>query len=207
MPAIEALYNDEDLAFFANTGVLSQPVNKDNYFTETNVQLFSHNHMHKEAMTIDPYESNIGTGVLGRMTDILNEKGHHVGSFSVDGLTVALVGKPGISDSPIVISYQGVQEVHLDSTQSELSQLHNETHPDSGVFAEMWSSMLMKSIGTNNLLGRQLDDLTTYVDFPESYLGNSLETIAKIISTRQDRGVDVDTFYISQKGKHMSVHV
>ena len=206
MPAVKALYDDEDLTFFANTGVLSRPVNKENYFTETNVQLFSHNHMHREAMTIDPFEINIGTGVLGRMKDILSEEGHNVGSFSVNGLTVALVGKPGVSDSPVVVGREGVQEVYLDATRSELAKLHNKTRPESGVFAETWSSLLMESIGTNDLLGEQLDGLATFVEFPESNLGSSLETISKIIATRDDRGVDVDTFYISHPGKNVHLY-
>ncbi len=200
---IKSLYDDGDLLFFANTGVLSKPVNKENYALDTNVRLFSHSDMQKEAMAIDPYEINTGTGVLGRMKDILQQKGNNVGSFSVNHLTITSIGKPGVSDSPVVVGQRGVQEVYLDSMREELSKLHNETHPDSGAFADMWSSLLMESIGINDLLGKQLDGLNTFVEFPDTNLGNSLETISKIISTRQIRGVDVDTFYISQKGKNM----
>ncbi len=207
LPAIKTLYDDEDLLFFANTGVLSKPVNKDTYYTQTNVQLFSHNHMHKEAMTIDPYENNIGTGVLGRIKDILHQKGSNVGSFSVDGLTVALVGKPGVSGSPVVIGSRGLQEVYLNEGTQELSKLHNETHPDSGYFADLWSTRLMEAIGTNDLLGRQLDGLSTFVEFPDSFLGNSFETISKVIATHEARGVDVDTFYVSKTGKSMRVNM
>ena len=65
-------------------GVLSQPVNKENYYVLTNTQLFAHNHMQRETKRIDPYESASGTGVLGRMSDVLTGKGHNVGSFSID---------------------------------------------------------------------------------------------------------------------------
>lgn len=40
---IQSLYNDKDLMFFANTGVLSRPVDKSNWYSLTNVQLFAHN--------------------------------------------------------------------------------------------------------------------------------------------------------------------
>ena len=42
LPAVRDLYNDEDLLFFANTGVMSQPVTKENYSVLTSVQLFAH---------------------------------------------------------------------------------------------------------------------------------------------------------------------
>ena len=60
--------------FFANTGVMSQPVNKHNYWELTNTQLFAHNHMQKEAKRVDPYDVSEGTGVLGRMGDVMNRQ-------------------------------------------------------------------------------------------------------------------------------------
>lgn len=87
------------MLFFANTGVLSQPVNKDNYYVLTNTQLFSHNHMQQETKRLDPYQTSSGTGILGRMSDVLTNEGHNVGSFSVDRFSVALVGKPGVTES------------------------------------------------------------------------------------------------------------
>ncbi len=52
LPAIKKLYNDEDIVFFANTGVLSQPVNKENYHTLTNMQLVSPFSAHQLLETI-----------------------------------------------------------------------------------------------------------------------------------------------------------
>ena len=40
--------------------------------------------MQRESKRIDPLDVNSGTGVLGRMTDVLNSLGHNVGAFSVD---------------------------------------------------------------------------------------------------------------------------
>lgn len=81
LPSVKNLYNEEDLLLFANTGVMSQPVTKENYSVLTNVQLFAHNHMQRESKRIDPLDGNSGTGVLGRMTDVLNSLGHNVGAF------------------------------------------------------------------------------------------------------------------------------
>jgi hypothetical protein len=201
LPAIKALYESEDLLFFANTGVLSQPVNKDNYYILTNTQLFAHNHMQRETKRVDPYEASSGTGVLGRMTDILTREGSNIGSFSVDRFSVALAGKPSISDAPMIVDRGGVPQVYLDDIKADLAKLHNISHLDSGIFADTWSSSLMESIGTNDRLSAELESVTTQVDFPNSYLGQSLETISRLIATRHVRGVDVDTFYIEKGGK------
>ena len=204
LPAIKALYESEDLLFFANTGVLSQPVNKDNYYLLTNTQLFAHNHMQRETKRIDPYETRSGTGILGRMSDVLTREGHNVGSFSVDRFSIALAGKPGISDPPIIVGRNGVPTIYLDDTKANLAKLHNATHPDSGIFADTWSSSLMESIGTNDRLSAELESVTTQVDFPNSYLGQSLETVSRLIATKDVRGVDVDTFYIEAGGEYIS---
>ena len=201
LPAIKDLYNDEDLLFFANTGVLSQPVNKDNYYELTNIQLFSHNHMRDESRRIDPYDVSEGTGVLGRMSDVMTSQGYNVGSFSVDGISVSLVGKPGMSDAPVAVNQNGVGKVHLGETKDFISKLHNHTSNDSGAFADTWSSSLMKSIGLNELLTNEMEDLSTKTEFPNTELGNAFSTVSKLIATRKARGSDFDTFYIEKKGK------
>ena len=198
---IQSLYNNNDLLFFSNTGVLSQPVNKDNYYVLTNTQLFAHNHMQRETKRIDPYDISSGTGVLGRMADVLSENDHNVGSFSVDRFSVALVGKPGSSSAPMIVDRNGIPQIYLDDTKEIFPKLHNSSEPNSGIFADTWSSALMDSIGTNDLLSSELEGITTMTEFPDSYLGDTFSTISKLISTRDVRGVDVDTFYIETGGK------
>ena len=180
---------------------MSQPVNKKNYRLLTNVRLFAHNHMQRETKRVDPYTANQGTGVLGRMTDVLARGGHNVGSFSVDRYSVALVGKPGASEPPIIMSRNGISEMYLDDTEADLRKLHNNSDVDSGIFAESWSSSLINSIGTNKLLSTQMEGVATNVQFPDTALGHSLETVSRLIATRHVRGVDVDTFYIEKGGK------
>ncbi len=202
LPAIKNLYDDEDLLFFANTGVMSQPVNRDNYYRLTNVQLFSHNHMQRETGTIDPYEVESGTGILGRMTDVLTRYGYNTGSFAVEKNSVALVGRPGVSIPPIVVGNKGFPHIYLDNdVKNVFPKLHNNTEADSGIFAESWSSALMDSVGNNELLSNLLDSVYTTTEFPNSDLGYGLETVARLIATKDIRGVDVDTFYIEAGGE------
>lgn len=204
LEAVHNLYNDEDLLFFANTGVMSQPVNKQNYNQLTTTQLFAHNHMQRETKRVDPYDEASGTGVLGRMADILNERGHNVGSFSVDRYSVALVGEPGASGAPMIVNRNGVPDTHLDDTTDYLASLHKETDADSGYFGETWSASLIESLGTNQALGNALQNTEVGTDFPDSYLARQLKTVARLIATRETRGVDTDTFYVETGGE--SIH-
>ena len=171
------------------------------FVINTNVQLFAHNHMQRATQRIDPYKHISGTGVLGRISDILNRKGRNVGSFSVDRFSVALVGQPGVSNSPFIVDRNGVPQAYLDDILIDLDKLHNVSHAESGIFADSWSSSLMESIGVNQLLSAKLANVTVNTEFPHSYLGYSLKTVSRLIATKDLRGVDVDTFYVEMGGK------
>ncbi len=183
-------------------------MNKYNYWILTNTQLFAHNHQQRETKRIDPYDSDAGTGVVGRMADILNGLDHNVGSFSVDRFSVALVGTPGVTQTPMIVNRYGVPSVYLgDDLAQTLPLLHNATPPGSGFFGETWSNELMTSLGTNALLGQELDDVTTNTPFPTSYLSTQLQTVARLIATREARGVDTDTFYVEAFGKYRVIDI
>lgn len=160
--------------------------------------------MQRETKRIDPYESSIGTGVIGRMADALTGKGHNVGSFSVDRFSVALVGQPGVTTAPMIVEDDGISEFHLEDLESMIGNLHNNTPHDSGFFGEMWSDALMAAVDTNKLLAAELDNVATNTTFPDSYLSRQLETVARLIETREARGVDTDIFYVEIGG--MMIH-
>ena len=203
LSGIKDLYNNGDLLFFANTGVLSRPVNKYNYNRLTNTQLFAHDQMQREAQRIDPYDRSTGTGILGRMTDVLSQNGHNIGSFSIDGNSIALIGKEGMTSTPIIVSGSNVAtKLHLDDIKDTISKLHNVSQFDSGIFADTWSSSLQESFDTNELLRKGLESISVKTKFPEeTKLGLSLKTVAKLIATREERSADVDTFFVKTGGK------
>ena len=201
LTAIRDLYADNDLLFFANAGVLTEPVNKENWNILTTTQLFAHNMMQQETKRVDPHDIYSGTGILGRMADVLSESGHNTGSFSVDRFSTALVGSPVYTGSPMIVNRNGVPDLYLDDTKELLSDLHKATTYDSGYFAETWSSELISSININDLLGSELDKVTLDTEFPNTNLARQLKTVAKLIGTRSARGVDVDTFYVEVGGK------
>ena len=201
--AIQNLYNDGDLLFFANTGFLSQPATKDDYFRVTPIQLFAHNIMQEGSRRLDPYDTIIGTGVLGRMTDVLTAKyGHYTSPFSIGQFSIATAGRPNKSGAPTVVNGKGVSHFYLDNElKNSIAKLHNKTESDSGLFAESWSESLMESIGNGELLNKLLNSVKTTATFPNTGLGKDFQTISRLIATRELRGVDVDTFYVVAKRK------
>lgn len=200
LPEVKRLYDNDDLLFFANTGVMSQPVDKTNYNILTETQLFAHNHMQEESKRVDPYKTSSGTGVLGRMSDVLVKQGNNVGSFSLDRYSVALVGRPGISASPMIVNRNGVPSIYMDDVKDMVGSLHNTTELSSGFFGETWSESLMESLGINELLSTKLSDVVTSVEFPSTHFGSQLNTVTRLMATRDARGVDTDTFYVEIGG-------
>ena len=90
------LYLDGKLKFVANAGLMAKPVNTTNYRGETPVQLFAHNAMTLEASREDLYDEYAGSGVGGRMADILSSASIPTNVFSIDGQQVFLTGEAGL---------------------------------------------------------------------------------------------------------------
>ena len=211
LPIVRDLYVDGDLLFIANAGVMTQPVTKENYYTNTRTQLFAHNHMQRETQAVDPYEEIFGTGVGGRMAGVLSSDDVSMGVFGIDQSAATLVGIPGESPDPFILSQSGIKEFNPASSAADMmariTALNEATNADSGFFAETWSDGLLKSIANNELLYTTLEGATTTNTFPDTDFGRKLRMVAQMIGTRDTRGVDTDIFYVEMGGydTHQSV--
>jgi len=86
LPTVANLYNKGEGLFITNLGTLAKPMtNADDFVKESPFQLYAHNTMQHEFYTGDPYEENPGTGVFGRMLDMLKERGYSTSANSVSG--------------------------------------------------------------------------------------------------------------------------
>lgn len=141
---------------------------------------------------------------MGRIADGLTNKGLNVGSFAIDVNAISLIGKPGISPTPFILSRGGVTNFNSDASSdtmdSLITSLNEATTTESGVFGELWSSKLLKSIADNELLYDTLADKVTEITFPASHLGSQLEMVAKMIDSRAERGSDADVFFLQTGG-------
>lgn len=59
---VKSLYDQNDLLFIANAGLLAKPVTRSNYEGETPVQLFAHNAMAYDTGRVDLFKEFAGTG-------------------------------------------------------------------------------------------------------------------------------------------------
>jgi len=204
LKAVQGMYNDGDLLFFTNTGVLTKETDKENWRRDTVTQLFAHNWMQREAERVDPLKEADGTGILGRIADALNKKGRSVGTFSIERNTISLIGTPGLTSTPFILSRSGVSKFNnrasSESMEADIAAINNATAPESGVFGDYWSETLVKSLSHNKLLYDTLSDKQTDITFPTSYLGRQLEMVAKMIDSRAERGSDADMFFLSTGG-------
>ena len=204
LDAVQQMYNDGDMLFFANTGVLTKETDKANYGRDTVTQLFAHNMMQRAAQRVDPLKEKDGTGILGRIADALSKKGLSVGLYSIEQNSVSLIGEPGISQSPFILSRSGLTRFNpspsSETMRDRINSINEATEADSGVFGDLWSSSLLTSLYNNELLYDTLDQIETVTTFPNSYLGSQLGMVAKMIKTREARGVDADAFFLATGG-------
>ena len=71
----------------------------------------------------------------------------------------------------------------------------------SNSFAETWYDAFIQSLGINELLHWYLKDASTNTTFPASSLSQQFAIVANLISTRETRGEDTDTFYVEIGGE------
>ena len=160
--------------------------------------------MQLEAQRIDPMQAGNNTGVLGRMRDILKMQGLGVGAFSINANSISLIGDPGVSSSPMILSDTGVTEFNRNPSQTNMSDiiadLNGQTTENSGLFGELFSDELLTGLSHNQLMYDTLNGLDNLFVFPSDELGRQLSTVSKMIATREQRGTDADVFFLSYGG-------
>lgn len=220
---VKQLYDEGDLLFVANAGVVNQnSMSKYDYKTRT--QVFAHNAMEAETKKVDPYDSKAGTGVLGRAKDVLETKGHVVNAMNIDESAIVLDGLPGGRSPPMVVPSGGIDtfadrpdgtewwrapndEQYFD-IETYSKNINSEASVFSGMFGDIWSEQFLKGIEDAKTLKVTLEDVadtsTTFgLNEPDGWDGKSLwrelDTVARLVQTHQSRNSDRDVFYVSCK--------
>lgn len=151
LPFLGEMYNASELLFLANTGILDTPVTKEDFRFLTRTPLFSHNSMTEAVNVLDPFNSNVGTGALGRMADVLDEAGFLTGRTSIASTPEGLAGDSFEGSQIVALSADGVKrfiEPGLANFDEVLRLLNgNGTSAEqSGLYGSVWSSILQTSI-------------------------------------------------------------
>ena len=193
---IQHLYNTGDLLFVANMGVLQEKVTEENWMEKTKIALFAHNLMNEQVEKMDINKERPGSGIGGRMVDILINKGYRAGTVSVYGIAEALVADLTSLFVADPFDYQLFNPMTwAQPLWNTIKHLNKFSNLGSGLFSETWSNTLLQSIGENDLLFNMLSLTQLDTQFPETKLGKQLETIAKLIKSKDDRGTNRDVFY------------
>lgn len=204
---IQSLYEDEDLAFVSNIGVLQQPTTKESWFSDTReTNLFAHNIQQDEVQYVDIFNEGEGRGVCGRMLDVLSLNGFKPGSISVSGFALSLRSS---SSATVVVGSDGYQEFNSVSALGKTSSisdtvrtLNQASSVRSSFYGETWSDAFSRALDENELMYEQYtaakEGITT--DFPDNDFGHQLESVATMMKTKDIRGTDRDIFNVHMGG-------
>lgn len=100
---------------------------------------------------IDIFDEFTGTGVGGRMADVLSASDIKTDMFSIDGQQVLLIGEPGMGPSQYVLSSSGLPDFNrnpsIDNMTEVIGTLNNGA--TSGFFSKTWSDKLTQSLDQN----------------------------------------------------------
>lgn len=169
---LQTLYNEEDLVFVSNIGVLQESVTELNWRDKTKISLFAHNLMNEQVEKMDINKERPGTGIGGRMVDTLIKKGIVAGTVSVYGIAEALVSELTSLFVADPFDYQLFNPMSWAQPLWEtLKHLNKFTNIGSGLFGETWSTRVLQSLSENDLLYNAITSTTTSVNFPEDEIG------------------------------------
>lgn len=204
---VERLYKAGDLSFFVNAGVIDKKATKQTYRDVTKTQLFAHNTMQDEAQRVDPFDGAPGTGVLGRMCDILTDRGFNAKPITIQDASVATVGVPGKSTEPLFVSSKGTGTFNPTPRKESfdpvpyLEELNEATELHSSVFGETWSSKLDQALADNAQL---TDVLSKTTNLTQSFVGEQyterMKAVATMILSHKQRGTDRDVIFVKLGG-------
>ena len=177
-------------------GVLQEKVTENDWRDKTKIALFAHNFLNEQIEKMDINKERPGTGVGGRMADTLIKNGYSAGTVSLYGIAESLVSDLASLFVADPFDYQLFNPMTwAQPLWDTVKHLNKFSNLGSGLFSETWSNMLLQSLGENDLLYNAISSTQVSTIFPETKIGAQLETIAKLIKTKDTRGTDRDIFY------------
>lgn len=165
--------------------------------------------MQQISQRIDPWDAATGTGILGRMSDVLSTQGFRAQPITISDATVATVGAPGgAGASPLIVSDRGLSEfAPRPSTETFdinefVPRLNNATGIHSSMYGETWSDRFHKAVIDSDKLSQAISNVQLTQSYPAdggSYV-RKMETLASLILTHKERGTDRDLFWLNLGG-------
>ncbi len=135
---------------------------------------------------VDIFDEEAGSGVCGRILDILSLNGYKPGAVSVNGIASTL--RSGTVPT-VVIASNGYQQfnptAYLTGGVSNTTKAVNPASSiRSSIYAETWADSFYSSLAENDLLYDELESAFLNATFPTTDLGMQLSSVAKVMKTK-----------------------
>jgi len=205
IPLLKTLYDSGEASFVTNMGGLAEPLDMNRWqqrSATTCYGLFSHSDQTNGAQTLKCQDAGRSAkGFGGRIFDALRSGGSYSYSsfaYSMAGTAIFPVGfettrKIMTSEESGLESYEAIRHLIANIT----SQHHG------NVYAEAYAVKFLDAVETTEV-ERAVQSAGLATSYPTgSTLHNSFRIIASVISLRNTRGSERDTFYVSYGGWDM----
>lgn len=206
---LKTLYDQGDLAFVANVGSLVVPTDITLYLSETNLPLglFSHADLTRHWHTSVPQSRHVLTGWGGRMADILTDPANRNAPISmnialnqVNGFQAAKYANPyvvtagGATERDGYFGNWAPDEVFFQAHEDMLNR------PHSNLIEQTYVNATKQAINAAAQYNVATSDVTLQTQFPNSYLAEDLERVARTIAAHSSLGHPNLIFFVSFGG-------
>lgn len=171
--------------------------------------------MELEAQFVDALRQSPGTGVLGRMLDVVSEKTDKFGvklapaSIGINDNAPILAGSAGTGRRVDVVSSGGIDEFYRREVSSEFDKdemrdlfktVNGRTAGTSGLMADVFSEQFIGSVDKTNFLRALVDDVNLEVNSFSGTPDYALGMIMKLMLLQKERGTNRDAFFFKDGG-------
>lgn len=206
---LKTLYDDGDLTFFANTGMVDEAgVDNSDYQFRTKLGLFAHNAMTKATQAVDPKTNAAGSGVLGRLASRLREHAYATSSISIDRASVVTGSIRGEQPRPVIASRKGPTifdrkpSVETFNLQAHVEELNGVSELHSSLFGQTWSEQMVKGAREATTMKLHLDSVLLENHWPVApgSTGEKFSMVSKFILSREARKKNREVFFTEVGG-------
>ena len=210
MPEIQSLYSQSKVAFVTNIGPLVEPITQDEYINDlkpTPYSLFSHSDQ-IECWQTSQANQRIATGWGGRIADATIGCNNASGFPTITSISGATTFCLGIESSPLAIDTGALDQVLVlngfNGSPDDIARMNSmdfaRTIDRSAALIAAASDVTQQAVDISAAV-QVVPSLTTV--FPDSYLGQQLLQVAKIIKLNQTSSqlnLNRQIFYVEQGG-------
>lgn len=208
MPGVQALFESNRAAFISNVGPLVEPTSKDQFLNQSvqlPPQLFSHNDQQDQWNTLKGVAQS-KTGWAGRLADLIRMNV----SDQQMATNVSLFGSTMLQSADETVAYVmgnngPIPFTGFDTTaagQAQRAAFEAVLNANYGsIYERGFVEVQKRAVAAADLIGGALDNaLPLNTVFPATELGDQLNTVARLISVRDELQMQRQIFFVATGG-------